>query len=63
MDATTRDFVRRRAANCCEYCHLPQEATPFISFHVEHIVARQHLDEVVDDPVGLAFACDRCNAF
>jgi hypothetical protein len=42
---------------------MPQAATPFIPFHVEHIVARQHLDEEVDDPSGLAFACDRCNAF
>ncbi len=34
---------------------------PFISFHIEHIVARQHLD---DDSAGnLALACDRCNAY
>ncbi len=42
---------------------MPQEATPFIPFHVEHIIAIQHLDEVDDDPSGLAYACDRCNAF
>jgi hypothetical protein len=43
---------------------MPQEATPFIPFHIEHIVARQHLDEAEeDDPSGLAYACDRCNAF
>jgi hypothetical protein len=63
MRAATRDFVRRRAGERCEYCHMPQEATPFISFHVEHIVARQHLDEADVDPSGLAYACDRCNAF
>lgn len=63
MDTATRDFVRRRAANRCEYCHIPQAATPFVSFHIEHIVARQHLDEVPDDPSALAYACDRCNAF
>jgi hypothetical protein len=63
MDAATRDFVRRRAAERCEYCHMPQEATPFIAFHIEHIIARQHLDEGHDDPSGLAYACDRCNAF
>lgn len=63
MDAATRDFVRRRAANRCEYCHLPQDATPYITFHDEHIIARQHLEEVQDDPSGLAYACDRCNAF
>lgn len=42
---------------------MPQEATPFIAFHVEHIVARQHLSQGHDDPAGLAYACDRCNAF
>jgi hypothetical protein len=42
---------------------MPQGATPFIRFHVEHIVARQHVDEADDDPSGLAYACDRCNAF
>ncbi len=42
---------------------MPQEATPFMSFHVEHIIARQHLDEGEVDPSGLAYACDRCNAF
>lgn len=63
MDAATREFVRRRAADRCEYCHLPQQATPFIAFHVEHIIAKQHLDEGHDDQSRLAFACDRCNAF
>lgn len=63
MDATTRDFVRRRAADRCEYCQLPQADTPFITFHVEHIIASQHVDEADDDPAGLAYACDRCNAF
>ena len=42
---------------------MPQEATPFIPFHVEHIIAKQHLEEVDDDLTGLAYACDRCNAF
>jgi hypothetical protein len=42
---------------------MPQEATPFISFHIEHIIARQHVDEAQDDLAKLAYACDRCNAF
>jgi hypothetical protein len=57
MDSKTRVLVQQRAGNACEYCHIPQRATPFISFHAEHITARQHgggdgLDE-------LALACDR----
>jgi hypothetical protein len=61
MDPSTRQFVQRRAKHCCEYCLLPQEATPFVSFHVEHIRARQHSGS--DSPDNLALACDRCNAF
>lgn len=63
MDAATREFVRHRAEYRCEYCRMPQAATPFISFHVEHVIARQHLRVVHDDPTSLALACDRCNAF
>jgi hypothetical protein len=40
---------------------MPQQATPLIAFHVEHIVSRQHGG--TDDPGGLALACDRCNAY
>ncbi len=61
MDANTRQLVRQRASDVCEYCGLPQEATPFISFHVEHIIAKQHGG--MDDPAQLALACDRCNAY
>lgn len=60
MDATTREFVRRRANGRCEYCHLPQAAAPYYSFHVEHIVARQH--QGTDDESNLALACPDCNA-
>jgi hypothetical protein len=59
MDAAVRDFVRRRANQRCEYCHLPQAAVPFAAFHIEHVVARQHGGD--DDPANLALACDRCN--
>lgn len=61
MDATTRTIVRERAEWRCEYCGIPEEATPFVPFHVEHVIAQQHL---VDDSLhNLALACDRCNAF
>jgi hypothetical protein len=61
MDASTRQLVRRRAADTCEYCRLPQKATPFISFHIEHVTAKQHGG--TDDPSDLALSCDRCNAY
>jgi hypothetical protein len=63
MDRATRDLVRRRAGNRCEYCLLPQEASPLLTFHIEHTIAKQHLDEDVDDPNALALACNRCNAY
>ena len=56
----TRRQVRTRAAECCEYCRLPESAVS-ITFHVEHIVAQQHQRD--DDPSNLALACDRCNLY
>jgi hypothetical protein len=59
MDETVRQFVRERAGHRCEYCHLPQDAAPWVTFHIEHIRARQHQGE--DDPANLALACPDCN--
>jgi hypothetical protein len=58
MDAATRQFVRRRAGNRCEYCLLRQEHSG-LSHHVEHIVAKQHGG--AGDSANLALACHRCN--
>ena len=58
MDAATRDFVRRRAGDRCEYCLLHQESFD-VSHHVEHIVAKQHGGS--DDTSNLALACHFCN--
>jgi hypothetical protein len=61
MDASLRDAVRRRAANLCEYCGLPQEVVRDAPFHVEHIRAKQHGG--TNDLSNLALACDRCNLY
>ena len=58
MDATTRDFVRQRAGERCEYCHLHQGHSG-LKHHVEHITAKQHGGS--DDAENLALACHRCN--
>jgi hypothetical protein len=58
MDATTRQLVRQRAGLRCEYCRVPQHAVD-LTFHVEHIVAKQHGGS--DAPDNLSLACDRCN--
>ena len=61
MDAATRTIVRERAERRCEYCRLPEAATPLVPFHVEHVIAQQHTND--DSLDNLALACDRCNAF
>jgi hypothetical protein len=58
MDPATRQLVRVRAGNRCEYCLLHQEHSQ-LNHHVEHIVARQHGGS--DDAGNLALACHRCN--
>ena len=38
---------------------MPQEAEPFFTYHVEHIIARRHGGG--DNSENLAFACYHCN--
>jgi hypothetical protein len=58
MDAATRNLVRRRAGERCEYCRMPDGALD-LPFHVEHIVAKAHGKD--DGLENLAWACARCN--
>jgi hypothetical protein len=58
MDAALRHLVRRRADGRCEYCRLVQKMEP-LSFHIEHIVSRQHGG--TDSPDNLALASHHCN--
>jgi hypothetical protein len=59
MDAVLRSQVFERARGRCEYCRLHQRHQALVSFHVEHIIARQHGGEDLLD--NLALACHRCN--
>jgi hypothetical protein len=59
IDAALRRLVRQRAENRCEYCHCRQDDLAFVTFHVEHIVARQHGG--TDDDSNLCLACHWCN--
>ena len=59
MDAALRAFVRERAGTRCEYCRLHEDDDDFLSFHVEHFIAKQHGG--ADDPETLRFACAECN--
>lgn len=58
MDRAVSQLVRERARQRCEYCHQPQEFSA-LSFHIEHVVARQHGG--LDDSANLALACPDCN--
>jgi hypothetical protein len=54
----TREFVRQRAKNRCEYCLLHQKHSTF-THHIEHIIAKQHGGSEAQD--NLALSCHRCN--
>ena len=58
MDKDLERLVWRRAGDACEYCRLPQSHS-VDSFHVEHIIARQHHGSTSEE--NLALACPRCN--
>lgn len=58
MDAATKAQVRARAGERCEYCRIHQRHY-LLTFHIEHIVARQHGGS--DDVANLALACHFCN--
>jgi hypothetical protein len=59
MDKALPAVVRHRAGEVCEYCRLPQAASGFVRFHIEHITARQHGGHTESD--NLALACGLCN--
>ncbi len=58
MDAATQIRIRQRAGHRCEYCLAPEELSA-LSFHVEHITARQHGGGGHDE--NLALSCPDCN--
>jgi hypothetical protein len=59
MDESTRERVRQRAGQRCEYCHLHEGDDPLFAFHIEHIVAQQHGG--TDSLSNLALACHQDN--
>ncbi len=59
MDAATRRLVMARAQVCCEYCQLPEAASPYAPVQIEHIVAKKHGGSNAED--NLAIACFHCN--
>jgi hypothetical protein len=58
ISTALRKLVKERAGNQCEYCGLHQDQS-LLSFHVEHIVPRQHGG--LSTLENLALACPNCN--
>jgi HNH endonuclease len=58
MDSPTRRLIWLRAGHRCEYCHLHQD-DDFFTFHLEHIIAKQHGGG--DGPENRCLACRECN--
>ena len=61
ISAVLRRHVIERAGESCEYCNLQQSSFPMVSFHVEHVVAKQHGGS--DQLENLCLACHWCNLF
>jgi len=59
IDSFTRNQVIRRAGHRCEYCRMREDDDPLFTFHVEHIVAKQHGGR--DVLSNLALACHQDN--
>jgi hypothetical protein len=59
MDQETRQFVRQRAEDRCEYCRLRQKHAPLWRHQIEHVIAIKHGGS--DDLDNLAWTCVRCN--
>ncbi len=58
ISSDTRELVRRRAQDACEYCRLPQDAS-ILPHQVDHIIEKQHRGS--DDIDNLCLCCIRCN--
>lgn len=61
ISTVLRRHVIERAGERCEYCNLHQSSFPLVSFHVEHVVAKQHGGS--DQLENLCLACHWCNLF
>jgi hypothetical protein len=59
ISAELRRLVRARAADRCEYCRIEQAHESFLSFHIEHVIEKQHGGGTSES--NLALSCHHCN--
>ncbi len=57
MNARLAELVWARAANCCEYCQLPQPLDD-LPFQIDHIIAQQHDGPTVASNLALVCFAD-----
>jgi hypothetical protein len=60
MNSALERLVWQRANSRCEYCQLPQAASP-LPHAIDHIIARQH--HGLTEAENLALACFFCNSY
>jgi len=60
MNTALEQLVWQRADSRCEYCRLPQAASP-LPHAIDHIIARQHHGPT--EAGNLALACFFCNSY
>lgn len=60
IPAELRRLVRERAAECCEYCLVPESVT-LATHAVDHVIAEKHGGRTVSD--NLALSCAICNGY
>lgn len=53
-----RRLVKERAGNCCEYCHINLDLSPYPP-EIDHIIAEKHDGETTED--NLCLSCGFCN--
>ena len=58
ISAELRRLTRNRAAECCEYCLIP-EAVSLLSHQIDHVIAEKHGGRTDED--NLALSCALCN--
>lgn len=59
MDDSLKQFVRKRANDCCEYCHLREQDSGRLPFHVDHVRSIQHRGLGTEE--NLCYSCSQCN--
>ena len=59
IGAALRRLVRNRADRRCEYCSTRQGDEPFVTYRVEHVIARQHRGKTEES--NLALSRSHCN--